>query len=189
MSKQDDPFQPEQVDEQIESLAHLEHSSSLPEARLASDLRQVYAEEHEIVERVWTHLSSHATQHSQRHPGLKHPKDHIRSIFISEAQPMKTPINQRPPAKKRWHILETIAAALVVVALGSSMALLLHARQAPSSAPENKPSATYTSQLPTGTPTKPTATPIPTPTATASPQKIATASPVPLPPTSVIISL
>ena len=169
MSKQDDHFLPEQVDEQIETLAHLGNSSALPEARLASDLHQVYDEEHEIAERVWVRLNRHITQNSRGRTGQKHPKDQARHMLVKEAQPMKTKVTQQPPAKNRWHVLETFAAILVIVALVGSMALLLRLRQAPQSSQGSKGTATSTAQ----------ALNVTTATATA----------LPAPPTSVMLSV
>ncbi len=183
MSKQDDQFLPEQVDEQIETLAHLGNSSALPEARLASDLHQVYDEEHEIAERVWVRLNRHITQNSRGRTGQKHPKDQARHMLVKEAQPMKTKVTQQPPAKNRWHVLETFAAILVIVALVGSMALLLRLRQAPQSSQGSKGTATSTTQALNVT----TATATSTVTATAI--LTATATPIPEPPTSVILSI
>lgn len=167
MSKQDDQFLPEQVDEQIETLAHLGNSSALPEARLASDLHQVYDEEHEIAERVWVRLNRHITQDSRGRTGQKHPKDQARHMLVKEAQPMKTKVTQQPPAKNRWHVLETFAAILVIVALVGSMALLLRLRQAPQSSQGSKGTATSTAQA----------------------LNVTTATAIPAPPTSVMLSV
>jgi hypothetical protein len=133
MTKQDDQFLPEQVDEQIETLAHLQKSSTLPEARLAADLHQIYAEEHEIAERVWVRLNRRITQNSREHSGQTHSKDRTLHRFVKEAQPMKTKVMQPPPAKNRWRVLETLAAVVVIVALVASMALLFQWRTSQSS--------------------------------------------------------
>ncbi len=162
MSKQDDQFLPEQVDEQIETLAHLEKSSTLPEARLASDLHQIYDEEHEIAERVWVRLNRHITQNSRGHTGQKHSKDQALHRFVKEAQPMKTKVMQQPSAKNRWHVLETLAAVLVVVALVATMALLSQWRKAPQPSQGNGGTAPSTAQvLHRATATATTTTPIP----------------------------
>lgn len=169
MSKQDDQFLPEHVDEQIETFAHLGNSSTLPEARLSSDLHQIYDEEHEIAEQVWVHLNRYITQNSQRRTGQKRPKDQSLPTFVKEAQSMKTKATQQSPAKNRWHVLETFAAILVIVALVGSLALLFQWRQAPQSSQGNKGTANSTTQVLNGT------------------TSVATA--IPEPPTSVMLSL
>jgi hypothetical protein len=166
VSKQDDQFLPEQVDEQIETLAHLEKNSTLPEARLASDLHQIYDEEHEIAEHVWVRLNGRITQTSREHTGQKHSKHQALHRFVKEAQPMKTKVMQQPPAKNRWHVLETLAAVLVIVALVASMALLFQWQRAPQPSQGSGGTAPSTSQVLHGT----TATPTPA---------------MPIPPTSV----
>ena len=128
MSKQDDQFLPEQVDEQIETLAHLENSSALPEARLVSNLHQIYNEEHEIAEQVWVRLNRHIAQNNT---GQKHAEDRALRMLVKETQPMKTKVTQLPSAKNRRHILETLAAVLVIVALVGSMALFFRLGRAP----------------------------------------------------------
>lgn len=82
---------------------------------------------------------------------------------------MKTKVTQQPPAKNRWHVLETFAAILVIVALVGSMALLLRLRQAPQSSQGSKGTATSTTQALNVT--------------------TATATPIPEPPTSVMLSI
>lgn len=151
MSKQDDQFQPEQVDEQIETLAHLGNSSALPEAHLVSDLHQVYGEEHEITERVWERLNRHITQNSRGRTGQKHLKDQALHRLVKEAQSMKTKMTQQSSAKNRRHVLETLAAVLVIVALVGSMALLFRSRLVPQSSQGSKGTATSTAQALHGT--------------------------------------
>ncbi|HEY7414809.1 MAG TPA: hypothetical protein VH593_06430 [Ktedonobacteraceae bacterium] len=155
MSKYDDQFQPEQVDEQIETLAHLGNSSALPEAHLVSDLHQIYDEEHEIAERVRVRLNRHITQNSRGRTGQKHPKDQALHRLVKEAHPMKTKMMQQSLAKNRWHALEIFAASLVVVVLVGSMALLFRLRQVPPSSVGGKGAATSTAQAAT-TPEAPT---------------------------------
>jgi hypothetical protein len=157
VSKQDDQFLPEQVDEQIETLAHLGNSSTLPEALLVSNLHQIYDEEYEIAERVWVHLNRHITQDSRGSTGQKHSEDQTLHMSVKEAQPMRTKVTQPPPAKNRRHILETFAAVLVIAALVGSMALLFQLRRASQSSQASNGAATSTAQALNGT----TATPIP----------------------------
>lgn len=161
MSKQDDQFLPERVDEQIETLAHLRNSSALPEARLASDLRQVYDEEHEIAERVLIRLNRHIAQSRWDHTGQKHSQDQALHTFVKEAQPMKTKGTQQPPVKTFRYVLSTFAAVLVIVALVGSMALLLQLRQIPQSSQGSKGTATSTAPAVNGTTTTVTRTPEP----------------------------
>lgn len=179
MSKQDDRFLPEQVDEQIETLAHLENSSSLPQARLTSDLHQVYTEENEIAERVWERLNSYTARNSQSSTGQKHPNNRKFTMFVKEVQPvrMKTKETQQPqpPAKKRRHVLETFATVAVVVVLVSSMALLFQWRHALQSSSGGKRATPATTQVVHGT------------TATVAPS--VTATTLPVPPTSVTLQL
>ena len=72
---------------------------------------------------------------------------------------MKTKVTQQPPAKNRWHVLETLAAILVIVALVASMALLFQWRQIPQSSQGSRGTAPSTAQALNGTTA--TATPIP----------------------------
>lgn len=156
MSKQDDhPFLPEHVDEQIETLALLGQSTTRPEARLASDLYRIYDEEHEIAAQVWERLNGHIMHDSWGHVEQKPSRVQTLDRSVQEAQPVKTNARQRPPAKKRWHVLQTIAAILVVVALVVSMGLLFQTRQTLQSSqgsPVPSPSATQTVNGTTATP-------------------------------------
>lgn len=183
MSKQDDQFPPEQVDEQIETLAHLENSPALPEARLASDLHQVYEEEHEIAERVWVRLNKHIMQNSREHTEQKRPKNQALHMLVKEAQPMRTKATQQPPAKNRWHVLGTLAAILVVVALVGSMALLFQSRRSSQGSQGTVPPTAQVWKIATAAATPIPATLTPTPTTQASKVIIATATPMPATPT------
>ncbi|MBA2288216.1 MAG: hypothetical protein H0W02_22300 [Ktedonobacteraceae bacterium] len=170
MSKQDDQFLPEQVDEQIETLAHLGNSSTLPEALLVSNLDQIYGEEHEIAERVWVRLNRHIAQDSRGGTGQKHLEDQTLHTLVKEARPMKTR-ETPPPAKKRWRALETFAAIVIIAALVGSMALLFQLRRPSHSSQAGSGAVTSTAQGVHET------------TATAT----AKATPIPAPPTSVMI--
>lgn len=140
MSKQDNQFLPERIDEQIETLAHSRNSSALPEARLASDLHQIYDEEHEIAEQVLIRLNRHIMQNRRDHTEQKHSQDQALYTFVKEAQPMKTKGTQQPPVKTFRHVLGTFAAVLVIAALVGSMALLFQLQQSQG----NKGTATST---------------------------------------------
>lgn len=133
MSNQDDQFLSEQVDEQIEALAQLGNNSILPEARLVSNLRQVYEEEYEIARQVWIRLDRHIVQDRWNATGQKSLQKQAPHIRVKEAQSMKTKIAQQPSAKKFRRVLEIWAALLIIVALVGSMTLLLHAWQTPQS--------------------------------------------------------
>lgn len=171
MSKQDDHFLPEQVDEQIETLAHLKNSSTLPEALLVSDLDQIYGEEHATAERVWERLNRHIAQDSRGRTGQKHSEDQTLHKLVKEARPMKTRETQQPPAKKRRHALETFAAVVIIAALVGSMALLFQLRRPSQSSQTGSGSVPSATQGVHGT------------TATATAQT----TPIPAPPTSVMI--
>src|SRR5258708_32270421 len=64
MSKQDEPFFPERVDEQIDALAHTlpGETPASSSARLVSNLHQICGEETELVERGWMRLPDHAQE-------------------------------------------------------------------------------------------------------------------------------
>ena len=128
MNKQDGNFLPEQVDEQIERLAHLGNDSDLPEARLTSDLQRIYDEENEIAAQTWVRLHRHIVQGDQRHAERKDQAPHMSE---KEAQTMhKTNLAQQASTpKNRWRGLEILAAVLVIAALIGGMALLFQSRQ------------------------------------------------------------
>ncbi|QBD80502.1 hypothetical protein EPA93_32825 [Ktedonosporobacter rubrisoli] len=169
MRKPDDPFLHEQIDEQIEALAHLGKSSPLPQARLVSDLHHVYGKEHEMAERVWERLNRQIMPNSW---GYEHSKDQAPPQFVKEAQPMKTKRRQLPITKKTRHVLETVVAVLIVVALVGSMALLLHLRQTSQSSQGGKGAPSFATQASHATTTAAT-----------------TALPLSAPPTSVVLRL
>lgn len=168
MSKQDDQFLPERVDEQIETLAHLGNSSALPEARLTSDLHQVYDEERDIAEQVWIRLNRNIAQKRWDRTEQKHSQDQAPHTLVKEAQPMKTKETQQPPVKKFRRVLEIFAAVLVIGALSWDRLQLWQVSQ---SSLGSKGATTSTAQILNGT----TSTVIPTPT------------PIPEPPTSVML--
>jgi len=136
MSKQDEQFLPELVDEQIEALAYvrLEDTISSSSARLLSNLRQVYEEDtEEIVEQVWALLSERlaekkhimAGQENAGSSSLRSGREDLRK----EPQQMKPLHAPRQGLQRRSRFLEPFVAVLILVVLVGSTALLLQARR------------------------------------------------------------
>lgn len=154
MSNEDRPFQAEQVYEQIELLSSAEprQAPQSSDARLISNLRQVYAEDRKIVEHVWESLNARA--HANRQQGadqatLKKPE------MLKESQPMKNISHAKRPKNISNRLLELSAALLVVGALVVGMLVLLQrAHQQPglAGAPTVSPHSTTAPVVVTQTP-------------------------------------
>lgn len=136
MSKQDEPFRPEQVDEQIEmlSLSPTSDASAASNARLVSELHQVYAEDTEIVEQVWTRLAEHA---AHKHGiGAEQTDGYSRFPHTTREDRQKGPHMKQvqPSAQKHrrstyTRFLEILVASLILMVLVGSMALIFKAKQ------------------------------------------------------------
>ncbi len=161
MSKHDEPFRPEQVDEQIEALVYVEERSALSNACLISQLHQVYDEESEIVAQVWERLSSQATQQRKSSAGQGNMQSTSYRVLRTEQskgpQLMETSIPKKQKHNRRLRFFEMFAAVLIVAALVGGMVLALKVRQ---------PSLTASKSTATPTATK-TATPTPGPVASS----------------------
>lgn len=179
MSKDDELFQPEQVDEQIEQLASPQPQQAplSSDARLIHSLRQLYAEDQAIVEHVWTNLSTQAAmrkRQAEEQVGQSHANPNIRQSQLKGPQSMMNISNAKQPPNKFMRLLEISIAVLVVAVLiaGGTVLLLRNTRQQPNVAgpgtatPIVHPTATSTTIPATATSTPATATtPLPCNTA------------------------
>ena len=140
MSTFDEQFLPEQVDEQIDALAHAgEEVPPSADARLLAELHAIYQEDEEIVQLVWKRLLRHTASRETAQPAQAdsrslHP---ARERAQKGPQTMQSSFPPGPQKRKRSHRLEIAAAVLVVVILVGGMALLLRSR--PSSLASGKP--------------------------------------------------
>ena len=135
MSNEDRLFQAEQVYEQIERLSNAEsrQASQSSDARLISNLRQVYAEAREIVEHVWGNLNARVRTNTQQEVSQATLKRHDN--LLKETQSMKNISNAKRPKSSFNRLLELSAALLVIGALVISMVVLLQrTHQQPGSA-------------------------------------------------------
>ncbi len=135
MSKQDEPFFPERVDEQIDALAHTlpGETPASSSARLVSNLHQICGEETELVERVWMRLTEHAQEKRNSRAGqinVNRPAQTVREDRRKGPQPMQSAPLEQPQKRRRLRWLETLVAALIVTVLVGSTALLIKERQA-----------------------------------------------------------
>ncbi len=131
MSKHDEQFFPERVDEQIEALSYVqpEDTSSSSSTRLVSNLRQVYEEDSEIVEQVWALLTAHTSEKKRIMAGQENARSSSLRSGREEPQQMKSLNAGRPGQQRRSRFLETWVAVLILVVLVGSTALLLQARR------------------------------------------------------------
>jgi outer membrane protein assembly factor BamB len=135
MSKQDEAFLPERVDEQIETLSgrRIGDAAAASSAHLVSDLRQVYEEDSEIVEQVWARLAEHAA--NKRRVSAGQTDVYSRSPRTTQedqrkgSRPMKPVSTEKPQKNKYSRFLEILAAALILAILVGSMALIFKTRQ------------------------------------------------------------
>lgn len=120
MNNDDRPFQAEQIYEQIELLGSTEHRQAPPssDARLISNLRQVYTQDREIVEQVWKKLSAQA--HAEA-PAEEQQAQQAQT----EMQPMKQRAIVKRPRGFLPRLLELGAALVVVGALVIGLVIVL----------------------------------------------------------------
>lgn len=135
MSKQEDLFQPEHVDEQIEISLHKQHRSRLSSStQLIYDLQVIETENREIVANVWNRLQAQSAknrqvdlqQHVTLHPSFPPLQENQRKGF----QVMQPVSITEPVSKKRSRSLGTMAALLFVAVLVGSIFVLIQTRQA-----------------------------------------------------------
>jgi outer membrane protein assembly factor BamB len=156
MSKQDDLFRPERVDEQIETFSHAQTGDmpSSSTARLVSNLLQLYEEDTGIVEQVWGRLAERAAQRRRAAAGRSAVQSRsletMREDQQKGPQPVKLVSTERQPQSKRRRFLEMLVAVLIMTTLVGSMALIFKIRQ-PSTV--NVGSSTRTTIGKTQTPT------------------------------------
>jgi outer membrane protein assembly factor BamB len=136
MSKQDDLFRPDRVDEQIETLSH-EQGGDMPSpssARLVSNLRQVCEEDTGIVEQVWVRLGERAAE-KRRATAAGQNVVQSRSLATIRAdqrkgpQPVKPVLTDTQTQSKRLRFLELLIAVLIMTTLVGSMGLIFKIRQ------------------------------------------------------------
>ncbi len=144
MSKRDEHFVPEQVDEQIDALTQLGKTSPSPTARLVANLRVVYQEDEEIVKQVWTRLAQPDEERRRTNARQRNAQDQLLSIR-----------REGPQKRKHFRWLETLAAVLVVGILVGSLAFLFESKQSLSG---SAGPSTSTPHMYTPTPGSPSAT-------------------------------
>src|SRR5215472_3590582 len=135
MSKHDEPFLPERLDEQIEALASVEPEEAAlsSNTHLVSQLRQVYQEDTQSVAKVWAHLRTRITENKRIMEAQE--RANSSSLRPGGEAPRKGPGLMNPlttgrAGQPRWsRLLVTGVVALMLVALVGSTALLFRARQ------------------------------------------------------------
>lgn len=156
MTKPDESFLPEQVEEQIDMLARREKMSQSSNARLLDHLRAIYQEDEEIVNLVWTRLAERASERQSEPAQPLNTQSRLLRLAEENSQErprfMQSSFNEKPQKRKRLRWLEMLAAVLVVALLIGGMTFLLR----------NKPSALSSGKSATPTPgVTPSATPDP----------------------------
>ncbi len=175
MPEEEKLFQPEQVEEQIERLTRAQ-SQQIPQSsdsRLISDLRQVYAEEQEIVEQVWAQLSAHAAQKRQASADgqtiQSRSRPNIPEGRLKGPQTMQKAVYEKRPRNTFIRMLQLSAAILVVATLVGGMVLLLHNVRQPTTGGLATPTVLGHPTTIVNTPTSvPAFTPTPAPTTTTN---------------------
>ena len=185
MSKDDELFQPEQVDEQIEQIAGAQQAPFSSDARLIHNLRQIYAEDQAIVEHVWTNLSAQAamrTRQAGEQAGQSQSQLNRRKNRLEGPQPMMNISNAKQPQNNFMRFLEISIAILVVAVLvaGGTVLLLRNARQQPNVAGPGTATPIITpTSAPTGIAATATSTPATAATPTCNTPYRATMTPLP----------
>ncbi|MDQ2905021.1 MAG: PQQ-binding-like beta-propeller repeat protein [Chloroflexota bacterium] len=134
MSKQDDLFRPERIDEQIELLSdkQTEDRSFSSGAHLISDLRLIYEEDNEIVDQVWERLVERAPEKrraiTEQRVGQSRSPQKMREDRQEGYQPMKL-VSTEKRSHKSLHMLEMLAAVIIIAAVVGSMILVLQKKQ------------------------------------------------------------
>jgi outer membrane protein assembly factor BamB len=155
MHEDNQPFTPEQVDEQLTQLSttsSFDPQGGAPEQRLVRELQATYGAEQETaqaVEHVWQrlekshgHLMHHASLSPRVQTGTIRPTRSERTLFMEQSQ-----------KRKRWQIMGALAAALLLVILTGGLVSLATKSHTPT---------TGTSSVATQQPTsQPTPTPAP----------------------------
>jgi hypothetical protein len=150
MSHDDKPFQADKIYEQIERLSSAEarQGPQASDAHLISNLRQVHAEDREIVEHVWHQLNARARTRGYQEAGQLPPEK--QPAFLKEISSMQNEIKTKKSKRPFYRFIQLSAAILVVGALVIGMAVLLQrTRQQPGPA-----------SIVTVVPSSPTRTPI-----------------------------
>ncbi|HET8843610.1 MAG TPA: PQQ-binding-like beta-propeller repeat protein, partial [Ktedonobacteraceae bacterium] len=134
-----DLFQPENIDEQIEQLTHIQDQQQLnmtPGAPTISELQRIYKENEEILENAWERIASLAnatqTQRSLINDANKHS-------YQSDNTMQRTGSSARSGAlispflaatkPRRWRIASMIAATLTILTLIGSMLWVINLAQ------------------------------------------------------------
>jgi len=167
MTYQDEFFTPEEVDTQIERASQLKEGDRT-DAEVIAYLRSFYQtdtrQQQEMLDRVWNRIA-HAT------PSERYEQEHEKEIDMQDQQSQNSSMGrlrpqgpQRPRRTSLVQLLGTLAAAVFLVALVGSMALVFYAVRHTNGG---------------------TASPQPTPTLTSTPKT----APAPLKVTSVGMSV
>jgi outer membrane protein assembly factor BamB len=131
MSKQDNPFRPEYIDEQIEQFSREQatHTPFSSGARLISDLHAAHKEDAEIVKQVWGRLAARSAEKYQANV-VQHPvPQNTREDKQKGTQPMKPTFTEKQRRKRRSRTLELLAAVITVGVLVGSMLVVFHTKQ------------------------------------------------------------
>ena len=134
MSKQEEPFLPERVDEQIEALdtMQVDTTPAYPNARLIEQLYQMYSDDSEVVEHVWTRLTQRiADMHEARAEQNDRANRHFQSIQVAQQkgpQSMTTISTKKRQKNIGIRFLETLVAVLVLAIIVGGMAVMFTAR-------------------------------------------------------------
>lgn len=160
MSKHDDQFLPEQVDEQIDALERTPEDDLARsfDARLVANLHQICTEDSELLKRVRTRLETYRAQQRESNSDysrtVSHTHQHTDALRQKGPSHMKSLPDKQKGKRKLVRILEMVAVILIAALLVGSTALLLHNRQTPSQSKAGDATPT-----PTATPTSVTVLP------------------------------
>lgn len=127
MSKQDEQFRPELLDEQIETL-YVQPEDSSASARLVSDLYQISKEDSEIVEQVWTRLTEHIAEKNSIRTDQANTSDSSLRARREDARKERAYM-KLPNTGRRSRFLELAVAVLILGILVGSTVLFLQAQQ------------------------------------------------------------
>jgi hypothetical protein len=178
VSNQDDFFTPEEVDRQIDQVSRLKEGERA-DAEVMAYLRSLYGiddqQEQGMLDRIWSRIADVASP-------LPHnlPQKQEREVIAMQHQPAL--VSNLATHRRRTTLVQRLgmlAAAVFLVALVGSMAILFNSIRHNAGGPDSggsKPNAIIT-------------TVPPTPTATATPKPTPTTKPVPLKVTSVGMSV
>lgn len=137
MSKHGGEFTPDQVERQIDRLTHFPNTwpGASSVARLISELSRIYTEDEMTAKHAWQRLAERITIASQL-PGAGHvtvqPRSPLHALPEQEEPPtMNMAVAKKRPPNKIFHLLEIVAALLVVAALVAGTAMVISSAHQP----------------------------------------------------------